>query len=130
MHYDEPGDEVHDLFTGAIFGGHPLGRLISGTEATVSPMTRTQVNRFYRRRYTAPQIIITAAGNLEHATVVRLVRAAHGIGRLLLVEALGGSRMAGTVGLAHNGDLGPSPRHCEEPKATWQSSWIASLRSQ
>jgi predicted Zn-dependent peptidase len=76
MHYDEPGDEVHDLFTAAIFGGHPLGRLISGTEETVSPMTRTQVNRFYRRRYTAPQIIITAAGNLEHGTVVRLVRTA------------------------------------------------------
>jgi predicted Zn-dependent peptidase len=76
MHSDEPGDEVHDVFTAAIFGGHPLGRLISGTEETVSPMTRTQVNRFYRRRYTAPQIILTAAGNLDHATVVRLVRTA------------------------------------------------------
>ena len=33
---------------------------------------------------------------------VGLVRAAHGIGRLLLVEALGGSGMVGTVGLAHD----------------------------
>jgi predicted Zn-dependent peptidase len=78
MHEDEPGDEVHDVFTTAIFGAHPLGRLISGTEETVSSMTRTQVNRFYRRRYTAPQIIISAAGNLEHATVVRLIRTALG----------------------------------------------------
>ena len=76
MHADEPGDEVHDVFTAAIFGGHPLGRLISGTSDTVSPMTRGQINRFYRRRYTAPQILITAAGNLEHAAVVRLVRTA------------------------------------------------------
>jgi predicted Zn-dependent peptidase len=76
MHSDEPGDEVHDIFTAAIFGGHPLGRLISGTEHTVSPMTRDQVNRFYRRRYTAPQIILAAAGNLEHAAFVRLVRTA------------------------------------------------------
>ena len=76
MHEDEPGDEVHDIFTAAIFGGHPLGRLISGTSDTVSPMTRAQVNRFYRRRYTAPEIILAAAGNLEHGAFVRLVRAA------------------------------------------------------
>jgi predicted Zn-dependent peptidase len=76
MHVDEPGDEVHDVFTAAIFGGHPLGRLISGTSDTVSPMTRTRINRFYRRRYTAPHTLITAAGNLEHAAVVRLVRTA------------------------------------------------------
>jgi predicted Zn-dependent peptidase len=76
MHDDEPGDEVHDLFTEVVFGDHPLGRLISGTEETISPMTRTQINRFYRRRYLAPRIVIAAAGNLDHATVVRLVRKA------------------------------------------------------
>ncbi|GIE93568.1 M16 family metallopeptidase [Paractinoplanes rishiriensis] len=76
MHEDEPGDEVHDVFTEAIFGDHPLGRLISGTEESVTPMTRGQIHGFYRRRYTAPVIVIAAAGNLEHATVVRLVRKA------------------------------------------------------
>src|SRR6266498_4061957 len=53
MHEDEPGDEVHDIFTEAIFGDHPLGRLISGTEESITPMTRAQINGFYRRRYTA-----------------------------------------------------------------------------
>jgi predicted Zn-dependent peptidase len=77
MHDDEPGDEVHDVFTEALYGaGTPLGRLISGTEETISPMTRAQINRFYRRHYQAPQIIITAAGNLDHAKVVRLIRTA------------------------------------------------------
>ena len=76
MHEDEPGDEVHDVFTEAVFGSHPLGRLVSGTEETISPMTRTQINGFYRRRYTPPRIVIAAAGNLDHATVVRLVRKA------------------------------------------------------
>jgi predicted Zn-dependent peptidase len=76
MHDDEPGDEVHDVFTEAVFGDHPLGRLISGTEATIAPMTRTQINGFYRRRYTPPRIVIAAAGNLDHAAVVRLVRKA------------------------------------------------------
>jgi predicted Zn-dependent peptidase len=76
MHEDEPSDEVHDIFTETIFGDHPLGRLISGTEESITPMTRNQINGFYRRRYTAPQIVVAAAGNLEHATVVRLVRKA------------------------------------------------------
>ncbi|WP_326562997.1 M16 family metallopeptidase [Micromonospora sp. NBC_01796] len=76
MHDDEPGDEVHDLFATAIYGDHPLGRLISGTEETISPMTRRQIQTFYKKRYTAPNIVISAAGNLDHATVVKLVRQA------------------------------------------------------
>ncbi|MEV0897388.1 pitrilysin family protein [Actinoplanes sp. NPDC049802] len=76
MHEDEPGDEVHDVFAEAIYGDHPLGRLISGTPDSISPMTRDQINRFYRRRYTAPEIVVAAAGNLDHATLVRLVRKA------------------------------------------------------
>ncbi|MFE0591933.1 M16 family metallopeptidase [Micromonospora echinospora] len=76
MHDDEPGDEVHDLFARAVYGDHPLGRLISGTEETVTPMTRRQIQGFYRKRYVAPQIVIAAAGNLDHATVVKLVRQA------------------------------------------------------
>jgi predicted Zn-dependent peptidase len=39
-------------------------------------MTRRQIHGFYRRRYTAPAIIVAAAGNLDHGAVVRLVRAA------------------------------------------------------
>jgi predicted Zn-dependent peptidase len=39
-------------------------------------MTRNQINGFYRRRYTPPRIVIAAAGNLDHGTVVRLVRKA------------------------------------------------------
>ena len=76
MHDDEPGDEVHDVFTEAVYGTHPLGRLISGSEETVSRMTRSQINGFYRRRYTPPHIVVAAAGNLDHSTVVRLVRRA------------------------------------------------------
>ncbi|WP_435824100.1 M16 family metallopeptidase [Actinoplanes missouriensis] len=76
MHEDEPGDEVHDVFAEAIFGNHPLGRLISGTPESITPMTRDQINRFYRKRYTAPEVVIAAAGNLDHATVVKLVRKA------------------------------------------------------
>ncbi|HEX5540276.1 MAG TPA: pitrilysin family protein [Micromonospora sp.] len=76
MHDDEPADQVHDLFSRAVYGDHPLGRLISGTEETISPMTRRQIQTFYRRRYVSPAIVVAAAGNLDHGTVVKLVRQA------------------------------------------------------
>jgi predicted Zn-dependent peptidase len=73
MHDDEPGEEVHDLFAEAIYGDHPLGRPISGKVETVSPLSRRQIQSFYHRRYAAPSIVVAAAGNLDHAVVVRLV---------------------------------------------------------
>jgi predicted Zn-dependent peptidase len=78
MHDDEPGEEVHDLFTEAVYGEHALGRLISGTADTISPMTRRQIQTFYHRRYTAPSIVVAAAGNLDHSAVVKLVKEAFG----------------------------------------------------
>jgi predicted Zn-dependent peptidase len=74
MHDDEPDDEVHDLLAGAVYGSHPLGRLVSGTNESITAMSRRQIHGFYHRRYAAPVIVIAAAGNLDHATVVRLVR--------------------------------------------------------
>jgi predicted Zn-dependent peptidase len=74
MHEDEPGEEVHDLLTATVYGGHPLGRLISGTTQTITAMTRRQIHRFYRDRYTPPALLVAAAGNLEHANLVRWVR--------------------------------------------------------
>jgi predicted Zn-dependent peptidase len=78
MHDDEPGEEVHDLFTEAMYGDHPLGRLISGTVDTIASMTRRQILSFYRRRYTPASIVVAAAGNLDHAGLVRQVREAFG----------------------------------------------------
>ena len=49
MHDDEPGDQVHDVFTEAVFGDHPLGRQISGSVASISALTRKQIDGFYRR---------------------------------------------------------------------------------
>jgi predicted Zn-dependent peptidase len=76
MHDDEPGDEVHDVLAGSLFGTHPLGRLVSGTEQTITPMSRSTIHRFYRSRYTPPVMVLAAAGNLDHASLVRQVRRA------------------------------------------------------
>ncbi len=76
MHEDEPGDEVHDVLAGALYGAHPLGRLVSGTLETITPMSRDRIHRFYRTRYTPSTLVLAAAGNLDHAAVVRQVRRA------------------------------------------------------
>ncbi|SHM42878.1 M16 family metallopeptidase [Cryptosporangium aurantiacum] len=76
MHDDEPSDVVHDLFTTALYGDHPLGRPVIGTTESITAMNRAQVAGFYRRRYTPPQLVVSAAGNLDHDETVRLVAAA------------------------------------------------------
>jgi predicted Zn-dependent peptidase len=76
MHEDEPGEEVHDLFARVVYGQHPLGRRISGATETIAAMSRRQIHGYYQRRYTAPSMVVTAAGRLEHDAVVRLVRRA------------------------------------------------------
>ncbi|MPZ25192.1 MAG: insulinase family protein [Micromonosporaceae bacterium] len=76
MQDDEPGELVHDLFAQLVYGGHPLGRRVAGTTESIAAMSRRQIQGFYRRRYTAPSMVVAAAGNLDHTGTVRLVRSA------------------------------------------------------
>ncbi|MBW1601199.1 insulinase family protein [Streptomyces sp. JJ66] len=76
MTEDDPGDSVHDVFARTLFGDTPLGRPILGTVETVEGLTRDRVARFYRKHYDPTRLVVAAAGNLDHATVVRQVRAA------------------------------------------------------
>ena len=100
MHDDEPADLVHDLFYAALFGDHPLGRSISGTVDSVSAMTRDEIFEFYQERYRAPQLVVTAAGNLEHDAVVRMVREAFArIDRFTAADTPSGLRSGGQSAL-------------------------------
>lgn len=76
MHEDDPTDAVHDEFASAMYGDTPLGRPILGTIETIEGISRSAINQFYRRRYRPESMVVAAAGNLDHASVVRLVRAA------------------------------------------------------
>lgn len=74
MHADEISDHIHDLFAEQLWAGSPLGRPITGTHASVGALTRTQVAGWYKRRYQPRNIVVSVAGNVDHAAVVRLVR--------------------------------------------------------
>ncbi|GAA4779564.1 pitrilysin family protein [Streptomyces sanyensis] len=76
MTEDDPGDCVHDLFARTMFGDSPLGRPVLGTVETVNALTAERIRRFYRRHYDPTHLVVAAAGNVDHATVVRQVRRA------------------------------------------------------
>jgi len=76
MHDDDPGDSVHDAFARLVWPSDPLGRPVLGTVSSIESMSRTSIAGYYRRRYRGDQLVITAAGNVDHATLVRLVKKA------------------------------------------------------
>ena len=70
---DTPDDLVHELFTQGFWADHPLGRPILGTRETVESFTANLLRDYFHRAYTAPNLIISAVGNLEHNHVRELV---------------------------------------------------------
>jgi predicted Zn-dependent peptidase len=74
MHDDDPGDAVHDIFAAAVWPGSPLGRPVLGTVESITAMSRTSIAGYYRRRYRPGNLVVAAAGNVDHAALVRLVK--------------------------------------------------------
>jgi predicted Zn-dependent peptidase len=86
MHDDDPDDVVHNLFQERLWEGTALGRPVIGSRQTIGALSRDQVARFYRRRYRADNTVVAAAGNVDHAAVVRRVRQAFGRSEFLRDE--------------------------------------------
>jgi len=78
MNDDDPSDTAHEAFTSKLFGDTPLGRPILGTTDSINAITRDQIFEHYEARYTPEHLVVAAAGNLDHDTVVELVRKAFG----------------------------------------------------
>jgi len=75
MHADEPADLVHDVLAGALYPGHPLGREVLGERATVAAMTAGDVAAFHADHYRPGNIVVAAAGRLDHDRVAEGVAA-------------------------------------------------------
>jgi predicted Zn-dependent peptidase len=76
MYEDEPSDKVHDVLADAVFGSHPLGRPIIGTAEVVGSVPVPEIASYHDARYVGSNMVVAAAGNLEHEHIVDLVRAA------------------------------------------------------
>lgn len=71
---DAPHELVHDLVSQALFSGHPIGRPILGDADVIAGASRRSIRAFHRSRYTPSNIVVAAAGRVEHDRLVRRVR--------------------------------------------------------
>ena len=74
MHEDTPEDLVHDVFIETLFGGHPLGREVMGTVETVKQISSESLRQFHDSNYHAGNIVVSAAGNVDHAELVSSIQ--------------------------------------------------------
>jgi predicted Zn-dependent peptidase len=72
MYDDEPQDRVHDVLAEAVFGGHPLGRRVLGEPEVIASIPVPDIEGYRSSRYTGPQIVVGAAGHLDHDRIVEL----------------------------------------------------------
>ena len=76
MYEDDPQDKVFDVLGEAVFGGHPLGRAVIGRAEVVRAADREQLKAFHAERYVPENVVIGAAGSVDHDTLVEMAIAA------------------------------------------------------
>jgi predicted Zn-dependent peptidase len=69
---DTPDEFLAEIFNAAYFPEHPLGRPIEGTADTVSTFGQGRTREFHARAYAPRNLVVAAAGNVEHARLVEL----------------------------------------------------------
>ena len=78
MYDDAPDDVLHDRFTRTLWSGANLGDPTIGYASTVRAIGRDDLLRWRETRYGPNTVFVTAAGNVDHETVVRLTAEAFG----------------------------------------------------
>ena len=73
MHLDEPADVVQERFNDAMFPGHPLGREVLGEPERVKAVTVAEIRRFFEEHYLPGNMVVAAAGDLEHDEVAAAI---------------------------------------------------------
>lgn len=78
---DTPDELLAELFNAAYFPDHPLGRPIEGTVETVTSFDHEKTTSFHAREFSSANLVIAAAGNVEHAWLVDFADRAFGNGK-------------------------------------------------
>jgi predicted Zn-dependent peptidase len=76
MYEDEPSDKVHDVLATAIHGDHPLGRPVIGRAEVISSVPIPDIAAYHDARYAGENIVVSAAGSVDHDRIVALADAA------------------------------------------------------
>jgi predicted Zn-dependent peptidase len=107
MYDDEPQDRVHDVLADAVFGSHPLGRRVLGEAEVIANIPIPDIEAYRNNRYAASEIVVGAAGHLDHDAIVALAE------RFVSPPTVGG-------GVAPATALTEPPRLCFLSKETEQ----------
>ena len=70
---DTPDDLVFELHSEAMWGEHPYGYSILGTRETVSSLGVRELRELHSRAYHPPQVVVAAAGNVEHERLLEIL---------------------------------------------------------
>jgi predicted Zn-dependent peptidase len=70
---DTPDDLVFELHNAKLWGTHPHGFSILGTRETVSALSQADVRALHERAYHPEQIVVAAAGNVEHDALIEVL---------------------------------------------------------
>jgi predicted Zn-dependent peptidase len=70
MYEDDPQEKVFDVLGEAVFGDHPLGRAIIGRSEVIAETPPEAIARFHAARYVASNVVIAAAGAVDHDVFV------------------------------------------------------------
>jgi predicted Zn-dependent peptidase len=81
MHDDTPDDLVHDLLAEVVFGGHPLAREVMGTVESVNAISRDGLSDFHDAFYIPTNLVVAAAGSVDHKSLVEMITASFEEGR-------------------------------------------------
>jgi predicted Zn-dependent peptidase len=73
MYEDDPQDRVFDVLGEAVFGDHPLGRAIIGRADVVAGTPAPGLAAFHDARYVPANVVVAAAGSVDHDALVALV---------------------------------------------------------
>jgi predicted Zn-dependent peptidase len=87
MYEDDPQEKVFDVLGEAVFGGHPLGRAIIGRANVIADTPVPEIARFHASRYVPGNVVIAAAGAVDHDAIAEL--AARHVGDIAAAGANG-----------------------------------------
>ena len=73
MYQDLPQDHVHSIFEEIMWPGHPLGRDIGGTLASVAALSRDDLVEFVKDYYGRSKLVISASGMVDSTGMAKLI---------------------------------------------------------
>ncbi|MEM7215136.1 MAG: pitrilysin family protein [Pseudomonadota bacterium] len=76
---DSPDDLVFDHFQSSAFGDQPIGRPILGTPETVKGFSSSEIRTYMNAHYTGPNMVLSAAGAVDHDELVKQAEASFGL---------------------------------------------------